>query len=170
MDLSHEQEQFLDRAVEGLAQDGKIICVRLALFADMLKGKPWTTATLTKRGRDRGAGRDVPGGDVQCPHCTGRPSPSPEGGPGGPQEPCCLRPVATSRAADNRTSSCLEASGYARRPEDFRDLIQILDSEIRLITPTVPEGEDDDHGTPVDSPELQRRLRNRVPSRKSTIS
>ncbi len=34
----------------------------------------------------------------------------------------------------------LEASGYGNRPKDFDDLIRILDSEIRLITPTDPEG------------------------------
>ena len=38
----------------------------------------------------------------------------------------------------------LEASGYASRPKDFDDLIRILDSEIRLITPTDPEGKEDD--------------------------
>ena len=40
----------------------------------------------------------------------------------------------------------LEASGYASRPKDFDELLRILDSEIRLITPTDPEGKDDaDH-------------------------
>ena len=34
----------------------------------------------------------------------------------------------------------LEASGYANRPRDFDDLIHILDRELRLITPTDPEG------------------------------
>ncbi len=34
----------------------------------------------------------------------------------------------------------LEASGYACRPKDFDDLIHILDPELRLITPTDPEG------------------------------
>ena len=34
----------------------------------------------------------------------------------------------------------LEASGYAGRPRDFDDLLRILDGEIRLITPTDPEG------------------------------
>ena len=34
----------------------------------------------------------------------------------------------------------LEASGYVNRPRDFDDLIHILDSELRLITPTDPEG------------------------------
>src|SRR5262249_28448664 len=42
-----DQDGFLDQAVAGLAQDGKIVSVRLALFAEMVKGKPWTPTTLT---------------------------------------------------------------------------------------------------------------------------
>ena len=37
----------------------------------------------------------------------------------------------------------LEASGYADRQRDFDDLIRILDPELRLITPTDPEGRED---------------------------
>ena len=40
-----------------------------------------------------------------------------------------------------------QASGYADRPRDFDDLIRILDGELRLITPTDPEGSDDDAST-----------------------
>ena len=36
----------------------------------------------------------------------------------------------------------LIASGYFNRPKDFDDLIRILDSELRLITPTDPQGKD----------------------------
>ena len=36
----------------------------------------------------------------------------------------------------------LEASGYTNRLKDFDDLIRFLDTEIRLITPTDPEGKD----------------------------
>jgi hypothetical protein len=36
----------------------------------------------------------------------------------------------------------LEASGYANRPRDFEELLRILDSELRLITPTDPEGKE----------------------------
>src|SRR5262249_36790360 len=43
---SREQAAFLDQAVAGLAQDGRVVCVRLALFAEMVKGRPWDTATL----------------------------------------------------------------------------------------------------------------------------
>jgi hypothetical protein len=34
----------------------------------------------------------------------------------------------------------LEASGYANRPKEFDELLRILDRELRLITPTDPEG------------------------------
>src|SRR5262249_57647931 len=40
--LTPAQEQFLEQAVDGLAQDGKVIPIRLALFAEMVKSKPWT--------------------------------------------------------------------------------------------------------------------------------
>jgi len=45
-EFSNDQHAFLDQAVADLAQDGKVISVRLALFAEMVKGKPWTPATL----------------------------------------------------------------------------------------------------------------------------
>src|SRR5262249_55289052 len=51
-----EQERFLDQAVAGLAQDGKVISVRLALFAEMVKAKPWTPATLRQVGGTEGVG------------------------------------------------------------------------------------------------------------------
>ena len=34
----------------------------------------------------------------------------------------------------------MEAAGYQHRPDDFQDLLRILDGELRLITPTDPEG------------------------------
>ena len=46
----------------------------------------------------------------------------------------------------------LAASGYTRRPDAFADLIRILDSEIRLVTPTSPEGLDDVDAEGVGSP------------------
>jgi hypothetical protein len=55
-DLSREQESFLDQSISGLAQDGKIISVRLALFAEMMKSKPWTPATLREVGGTEGVG------------------------------------------------------------------------------------------------------------------
>ena len=55
-DLRSDQDSFLDRSISGLAQDEKIISVRLALFAEMVKGKPWTPATLEAAGGTEGIG------------------------------------------------------------------------------------------------------------------
>ena len=55
-ELTAEQRAFLEQAVAGLAQDGKVISVRLALFAEMVKGKPWTPATLREVGGTQGVG------------------------------------------------------------------------------------------------------------------
>ena len=55
-DTSKDQKEFLKQAVSGLAQEGKIICVRLALFAEMMKGKSWTPATLKEVGGTEGVG------------------------------------------------------------------------------------------------------------------
>ena len=53
---ARNKRSFLKQAVSGLAQEGKVICVRLALFAEMMKGKPWTPATLKEVGGTEGVG------------------------------------------------------------------------------------------------------------------
>ena len=53
-DLSRDQHAFLDQTIDELAQDGKVVSVRLALFAEMVKGKPWTPATLREVGGTEG--------------------------------------------------------------------------------------------------------------------
>ena len=60
------------RAVEGLSQDGRVISIRLALFAEMVKGKPWTPATLKAVGGTEGVGVDVPRRDLQLGHAEVR--------------------------------------------------------------------------------------------------
>ena len=47
---SEEQTRFIQHAVEGLADEGKVICVRLAVFAEMMKSRPWTTVSLREVG------------------------------------------------------------------------------------------------------------------------
>ena len=54
--LTAEQQVFLSDSVAGLAQEGKVISVRLALFAEMMKGRPWTPASLREVGGPEGVG------------------------------------------------------------------------------------------------------------------
>ena len=44
------------------------------------------------------------------------------------------------------TDELLQVSGYAQRPQDFDDLIRVLDRELHLITPTDSSG--DGHDAP----------------------
>lgn len=48
--LGREQSKFIDSAIDGLVEDGKIIPVRLSLLAEMLKEQPWVPATLNRFG------------------------------------------------------------------------------------------------------------------------
>jgi eukaryotic-like serine/threonine-protein kinase len=137
--LTTEQDAFLDQAVAGLAQDDKIISVRLALFAEMVKGKPWTPATLQAVGGMEGVG-------VTFLEETFVASTAP------PQHHLhqsaaqgvlkALLPEAGTDIKGHMRSrqSLLEASSYGNHPGDFEELLRILDGELRLITPTDPEG------------------------------
>ena len=138
-----EQRQFVDRAVAELGQEGKVICVRLALFAEMMKGKPWTPAILRAGGGTEGVGftfLEETFSARQRRRSIGciarRPRPS--------SRPCSRRRAPTSRATCGRRDELLAASGCAAHPESFAELLQILDTELRLITPTEPEGHGDD--------------------------
>ena len=140
-DTSKDQQQFLVQAVSGLAQEGKVISVRLALFAEMMKGKTWTPATLKEVGGTAGLG-------VTFLEETFSATTAP---PEHRYHQQAARGVLKALLPESGTdikghmrfhADLLEASGYGSRPKDFDDLLCILDSEIRLITPTDPEGKD----------------------------
>ena len=54
--LTKPQQAFLERAVQALAQDDKVISVRLSLFAEMVKGYAWEPETLRNLGGPAGVG------------------------------------------------------------------------------------------------------------------
>jgi serine/threonine protein kinase/formylglycine-generating enzyme required for sulfatase activity len=132
-DFSSEQREFLKLAVEGLTEHGRVICIRLAVFADMFRGREWTPDALQKIGGITGVGTTFLDetfssslADVRCRrhqqaalHLLGH-----------------LLPTQGSELKLPRCSEdLLTVSGYKNRPDAFSDLIQILDSELRLITP-----------------------------------
>jgi formylglycine-generating enzyme required for sulfatase activity len=139
-----DQDAYLDQAVAGLAQDGKVISVRLALFAEMVKGKPWAPATLREVGGTEGVGitfleETFTASTAPPPHRLHQKA---------------AQAVLTALLPESGTDikghmrsrrELLEASGYANRPRDVDDLLRILDGELRLITPTDPEGIDSEN-------------------------
>ena len=138
-DLASDQDSFLDHSISGLAQDGKIISVRLALFAEMVKGKPWTPATLRDVGGTEGIGLTF------LEETFSASTAPPEHRIHQKAAEAVLKALLPESGTDIKgqmrsRQELLEASGYANRPRDFDDLIHILDPELRLITPTDPEG------------------------------
>jgi formylglycine-generating enzyme required for sulfatase activity len=137
--LGPDQEKFLDRAVAGLAQGGKVIPVRLSLFAELMKDRPWTAASLKEMGGPEGVGVAFLEETFAAP---GAPAPHRLHQPAARAVLRALMPEAGTDLKGHLRSQeeLLQASGYARRPDDFRELLFILDAELRLITPTDPEG------------------------------
>jgi formylglycine-generating enzyme required for sulfatase activity len=145
-DNSREQSEFLEQAVSGIAEEGKVISVRLSLFAEMMKGKAWTPATLKEVGGTEGVG-------VTFLEETFSATTAP---PEHRYHQKAARAVLKALLPESGTDikghmrsrdELLEASGYGSRRNDFDDLIRILDGEIRLLTPTDPEGKASEEST-----------------------
>ncbi len=136
---SNDQKKLLTDAISGLAQDGKVISVRLALFAEMMKGRSWTPAALKEVGGTKGIGvsfLDETFSVVTAPplhHYHNKAAIS---------VLTSLLPESGSNIKGHMRSydELLKASGYASHPNDFNELLRILDSELRMITPTDHEG------------------------------
>jgi serine/threonine protein kinase/formylglycine-generating enzyme required for sulfatase activity len=138
-ELSKEHEAFLARATASLAQDGRVVCVRLALFAEMMKGRPWTPAALQEIGGAEGVGAAF----LEEAFCT-RIAP-PHHRLHEPAARAVLKALLPEEGTDIKGNmrsrdDLLGASAYACRPRDFEEVLRILDGEVRLITPTEPEG------------------------------
>ena len=139
--LSEPQETFLTQAVSGLAQDGKVICVRLALFAEMMKGRDWTPETLREVGGAEGIGTTFLEETFSAKSAPAWRR----------QHQEAARAVLRALLPDVGTeikgrllsvAELREASGHADRPQEFAELIRVLDSETRLITPVTGEGQE----------------------------
>ena len=105
----------------------------------MIKGKPWTPATLREVGGTEGVGVTF------LEETFSSPQANPKHRLHQKAAQAVLRvllpPSGNDIKGEMRSAAELrDASGYASRPRDFDDLIRILDPELRLITPTDPEG------------------------------
>jgi formylglycine-generating enzyme required for sulfatase activity len=137
--LSAEEEQFVSTVASGLAQDGKVVSVRLSLLAEMVKGKPWKPETLEQVGGTQGIGVNFLEETFASVHAD------PRFRRHGVATRGILRALLPDLDTDIKGgmrshAELLTASGYQDRPTDFNDLLRILDGELRLITPTDPEG------------------------------
>jgi formylglycine-generating enzyme required for sulfatase activity len=138
-EVSAEQARFVEQAVEGLAQDGKVISVRLALFAEMVKGRPWTPATFRTIGGTAGVGvtfLEETFSAATAPPLHRYHQRAARG---------LLKALLPEQGSDIKGhmrsgEELRQACGYGQRPMDFAQLLGVLDGELRLVTPTDPEG------------------------------
>src|SRR5439155_17767895 len=108
-------------------------------FAEMVKGKPWTPATLRQVGGAEGVGvtfleETFSAATAPPPHRLRQQAAR-----------AVLKALLPEPGADLKghmrsQRELQEAAGYAGRPQEFGDLLHILDTELRLVTPTDPEG------------------------------
>jgi len=136
--LSAEQREFVELAVEGLKDRDadRWICVRLAVFADMFRGRDWTPEALRQVGGITGVGTTFLDESFSSGLADVRYRRHQQAALYvlGELLPSSRLDVKVQRSeADLRT-----VSGYQQRPEDFADLMQVLDRELRLITPVEP--------------------------------
>lgn len=133
--LEPRQEAFLKKAIGSLAQEDRVVPVRLALFTEMVKDKVWSPETLRALGGAEGVGVAFLEETFSARSAN-------------PRYRMHLRAVRAvlgallpARGADirgrvNSNTELLDISGYGKKPRAFKELMRILDSETRLLTPT----------------------------------
>ncbi len=127
--MAADANQFLDRAVAELAGPGGwIVPVHLSLFAEMVKHRPWTPATLRDLGGIAGIGVTFLEETFAAP---GAPPAHRLHRRAAMAVLEALLPEPSSDLKGNLKSgrSLQLAAGYAGRDRDFADLMNILDGE-----------------------------------------
>jgi formylglycine-generating enzyme required for sulfatase activity len=148
-----EAVRFIDEAVGELAgPDGSVIPVRLILFAEMVRRRPWRLETLRALGGIDGIGvtfleETFDESSAPLTHRTHRRAAQDVLKALLPAPPSDLKGTQRSRQV------LQESAGYTGRQGEFDELMRILDSELRLVTPvdaqrlqagpTGPEAPDD---------------------------
>ncbi len=149
-----EQGRFLDKATSELASDdGRIIPVRLTLFAEMLRHRDWTAKTLRDLGGMEGIG-------VTFLEETFSAQTAP---PAHRVHQKAARAVLQALLPDSSSELkgrwrpvrlLQESAGYRNRPDDFAELIHILDDELRMVTPVDPSCVSSEGDAPRAAPDL----------------
>ena len=143
--------------------------MRLALFAEMVKGKPWAPATLREVGGAEGVG--VTFLEETFSAATAPPEHRLHQKAAQAVLKALLPETGTDIKGRMRSEAELrQASGYAGRPRDFADLIHILDPELRLITPTEARMKDEGGRIDVRAGELGRSDSSVIPHPRPVVT
>ncbi len=133
-ELSEEEADFVNRAVDDQVEDQRVICVRLTVFAEMFKNQSWSVANLQEAGSVTGVGvqfldRELGPQNRKVPHEAVF------------RLLCSLLPAAGTdiRGSMKSKAELALAAGLAADSTPFKKIIALLDNELRLITRTDPD-------------------------------
>lgn len=155
-ELKDDQANFLDRAVAELSQDGRVIPVRLSLFADLMKERPWTSNAFIEVGGTDGVGvrflEETFTARTALPELRAMETPA----------RVLLQALLPERGMNikGRMRSRHELAATCRLGETssrFARLLELLDRELHIITPTESEHEREERGREQSSGEVMRQ-------------
>lgn len=133
--LTPAQEQFVVKAVNQLTEEEKVVSIRLALFVDMIKSRPWTLSTLEEIGGVSGVGVTF----LRETFTAKTANPSHR------IHEKAIRNVLNAllpetdiglKGAMQSVAFLREESGYRNDPNYFAEVLRILDQDFRIISPT----------------------------------
>ena len=133
--MTPSQLAFVEEAIDGLQSQGLINPVQLALLSEMTKGKPWSPATLRELGGIRGLGiafldEKLVGNSAHPVLRTHPESVRLLLAEFLPRDNTVIKPPAIQE------SQLVQILQYAIPAETVRKILHLLDTELRLITPT----------------------------------
>ena len=126
-------DKFLDRVLDELAEEGRVLPAQLALVAELLRDEVWTPALLSLRGGVRGLLRQ------HLDQTFGATAPKPQRRHRAavqavldamlPAADAAVGQVGPARTRDELVS----AAGYAESPEAFNELLALLEDKLRIV-------------------------------------
>ena len=133
LDWSEEQREFLKEAVEGLAQRGEVVPVRLAVLSEMFREQEWSAARLRSLGGAAGVGTRFLEQQFSPPHAPARHSRHLQAAQ------LLLEALLPPRDKEIRghQRSIVQLRndcGYGEKGESFAELLRILEVDLKLIT------------------------------------
>ena len=130
-----EQQQFLAEAISGLAEGGRVVPVRLALFAEMVKGRPWVPATLRAVGGTEGIGGVFLDEMLSAAHAPAAHRLH-ESAARKVLQALLPEPGSDLKGGLCSATTLRDRSGYTNHTEKFAALMPTSDGDLRLISPT----------------------------------
>ena len=141
--LAQPEETFLESAVSGLANEGLVIPIRLSLFAEMLRDRPWTPATLEEIGGTGGVALTFLERSLEARSAV--PEHRALEKPARAVLEALLPPRGTGIKGERRfESDLLVASGLVEEPARFQRLLDVLSRELHLIAPVEADATGDE--------------------------